>query len=306
MRKLLSHLFSQYLFAIILIVMWLIVLCMIILKHFQTSQYQQTAKISYAVKQNDLILSNLENAYSGLAFESSQEINLSLTTPTVNHTFSLLNNIFYTPLGQIYALYSKTNKNYTVYLNQSPILQIENPTLIYAFSLVNGHIVMVFKEIPIGKNYAYSILDISQNGHHMINEVGNFERLISANLDTYNNCIEMKFEDARHYSDENDYQVYQYCGNAIVTKAFDVKPDTYYLEKYAKFNAQQIYNLAKHDACFNDNNSIILNRSCSYGIKYCYIFKNIAVESNNKYYEIMKKACEQRSQAITFSKSEFN
>lgn len=305
MRKLLSFIFTQSLFAIILSAFWIILFIIVITKYINPpshEKYHITKNQNITKSNNKYILQNVLDLHSELSLNT---INYSPTNSSRKQILDLSHTTFYSSYGAINALYNDKTQNYTVYLNQAPITQVENPIVEYIYNLNNQHVVMIFQETITTNNYIYSILDITQHNSSKLTEVGNFEELISAELNnTTNSCIFMKFRDARLYTDAEDYQVYQYCGNGTVSKVSDVKSDAHYLERYSNYMAKNIYELAEQDQCWdNKQSTFILNHKCGYAIKYCYIFQAIKNKNeNDEYYNKIKNACQNRNNIVTFTR----
>lgn len=207
-------------------------------------------------------------------------------------------NSLYTELGVISSVYDVDTKNYILFLNNIPLGQVANPLVKYAFRLQNKQVILIFEAENIGNDSVYAMLDLSSRNKRILHEVGNFEKLQAASLSNDKLCVNLKFNDARKYSEQDgDYQLYQYCGNGSFNKLLDVKSEVYYQNKFAGMTAAQILHLAKQDKCYDSTTKhLVLNHKCGYGIKYCHIFKSITKEVNSTSYLDLEHACADRAQ----------
>jgi|LauGreDrversion4_2_1035121.scaffolds.fasta_scaffold297830_1 hypothetical protein len=201
-------------------------------------------------------------------------------------------NTLYTELGVISSVYDNDTKNYMLFLNNVPLGQVANPLIKYGFRLHNKQVILIFEVEKVGDNSVYTILDLSLKNKRILHEVGDFEELKAATLSNDQLCVYLKFNDTRKYSKNSDYQLYQYCGTGGFNKILNVKSEEYYQRKFAGMNSEQIIKLAEHDKCYDSKTQhFYLDHRCSYGIKYCHIFKLIKVESDNSNYRDLEHAC---------------
>lgn len=295
MQKILSFILNQ-IASVVLISMWLILFAVLIYRHYETKETQkitQKQQLTQLMDHGiDLLRDNVPELNVNELTESKQDKSVA-TMKNTAQMFNLLNNVFYTPIGQVYALYNTSNHKYSLYLNQSPIIEIDTPEIIYAFSLINGHVIIIFNDAYINnKNYSYSILDMTTTSHKIVHEIGNYRKIIEANVNNYSNCIQIKFEDSRAYADDGDYELYQYCGNSIVSKVMSVKSDEYYQSKFSSLTARDIYFNALADNCIESQSAkFIDNSNCKQGQKYCYMLqfaKNLNSQDDNLLHTMCK------------------
>ena len=293
--------------TVLLVVVWLIVLGVI---------SQRYLNRPHNLVNNDLKVTNsLESGVSAISSGDllQEQLNLNAathdvavvdkylfeSTTTSVKPINLLSDTLYSVLGELHAIYDVSSMQFMLFLNQTPIMQVHTSIVDYAFQLSGQHVILVFAAEIVGRDYVYTILDLSADGHRVMHEVGNYEQLIGVGLNSKKSCILLRFADARKYTERDDYQVYQYCGIGNVAKVLDVKSESYYQSKFAKLSAMDIYQIAHKDGCMNSmSNSFILNRSCSYGIKYCHMFKSMLNPKHDKYYLALQQACQQRSAAF--------
>ena len=282
---------------LLIIAIWLLVLAIIANRYFNFQKYTLPFANSIIASDKPIIetsfykldLTNQTNS------NSNEDINLRKIVTLDNSgqkSINLAVQVLYTSLGELHAIYNSHSGLYTLFFNQLPLSQINNPQVIYAFQLVPQRIVVIFAPDILGTDPIYTILDISPLNKTLIHEVGNYEQLISADIGHTGGCIYLKFVDARKYSEDGDYQVYQYCGNGNVTKILDVKPEDYYQYKFSKYSATQIMNQARVEHCFDESShNFIMSRACNYGIKYCYMFRALKKSKQTRDYSLLSNAC---------------
>lgn len=286
-------------FSFLLVVVWLVVLGVIAQRYFQvrntiTEQTNQNPQTTITnLKNRDLIYdkaSNTSELWSEYLFANSRSNNNSKTKQ-----LNLINEVLYTSLGEVHAIYDASSQRFTLYLNQVPIQLINTPIVNYAFQLNDQQVVLILAGEIIGRDYIYTLVDLNAKESKIIYDAGNFERLIDAELKPDKKCINMRFEDARKYAESDGYQVYQYCGSGNVSKVIDVKSEEYYHDKFADITAQEIYQQAINDGCFDVGlQSFNLKRSCSYGIKYCQPFHEMESPIHDYYYQVIQQACQKK------------
>ncbi len=290
-------------FSLLLAVVWLVVLGVIAQRYFKVrhtitisaSDKSTTNNITH-LKNRDLI-DDKDNLTSDLWDDSAFNVD-GANLKQVN----LLNQILYTSLGEVHAIYDASSKRFTLYLNQVPIQLINTPLVNYAFQLSERQVVLVFAGEKVGHDYVYTLIDLNNGNGRIIYDVGNFERLIDAELKPDKKCIHLRFEDSRKYAESGGYQIYQYCGTGNLAKVIDNKPESYYISKFAKISAEEIYQQALNDGCFNlDSNEFYLKRSCSYGVKYCKQFHGMVNPVHDKYYDIISMACQKKDSMPIYS-----
>ncbi len=290
--------------TVLLVVVWLMVLG-VIGKRYLNVQHDLAA--NEVVKFNNLESDDISASNGDLI---QDQLNLNPTDSSFigagkypfNHAttsmkqINLLSETLYSSLGELHAIYDVSSNQFMLFLNQTPISQVYSSIVEYAFQLNSQHIILIFAAEIVGHDYVYTILDLSQSAHRVMHEVGNYEQLIGAGLNRDKSCVLLRFTDSRKYAEKGDYQVYQYCGIGNVAKVLDVKSEEYYRSKFAQLRAVDIYNLALHDGCINAiNNTFVMNRACTYGIKYCHMYSSMVKPKPDKYYVALQRACQKRS-----------
>ena len=95
----------------------------------------------------------------------------------------------------------------------------------------------------------------------------------------------------RAYAESTDFPIYVYS-NGILTTRSDVKPDSYYENKFSTMSATDIVNIAKTDQCFDSGaNEIDGSHACQYATKYCFMFKAIKESEDNQDYTMLQRVC---------------
>ena len=292
---------------LLIIAIWLIVFGILANRYINVSQTLSTnAKITTVIekkaakliKNGDILEEQLNSSSSNLLLNTKTSHSF-LNKLGNNKIIDIQQTYLFTPLGELSASYDALNDRYTLYLNQLPLSQIDNPVVLYAFELADKSTIIIFDAEMVGKDPIYTILDLSSQHKEIIREVGNYQQLIEATLSPSNTCIHLKFRDVRKYSDTSDYQVYQYCGTGNVSKILDVKPKEYYIKKYANLSSKEILALAKDDACLTDNGkSFIMSYRCNYGIRYCFMLKSSTKLVKNAEYITLQKACNDRTSSL--------
>lgn len=290
--------------TVLLVVVWLFVLG-VIAKRYLNVQHDLSANevVKFSnlesgtppLSNGDLIQEQLNLNSASSSFIATGKYLFDSSTAPIKR-INLLSETLYSSLGELHAIYDTSSTRFTLFLNQTPVTQVHTSVVEYAFQLSSQHIVLIFAAEVVGHDYVYTILDLNHGGHRIMNEVGNYEQLVGANLNRDKSCVLLRFADSRKYAEKDDYQVYQYCGVGNVAKILDVKSEEYYRSKFARLRAIDIYNLALHDGCMNSTtNSFILNRSCTYGIKYCHMYNSMISPPADQYYALLRQACQKRS-----------
>lgn len=294
MQKILSFIINQ-IAAVVLILMWIVLFGVLIYRHYENKEIQKTTQEQQVSQSIDYGIDLLRDNSLDLNINELNESPVNQTVVKIKTSaqmFNLANNVFYTPIGQVYALYNISTHKYNLYLNKSPVVEVDTPEIIYAFSLINGHVILIFNDSFIdNEHYSYSILDMTTNSHRIVHEIGNYRKIIEASINNYSNCIQIKFEDSRTYSDDGDYELYQYCGNSIVSKVMSVKSDDYYKSKFSALTASDIYITALADNCIeSQTGKFFKERPCSNGQKYCHMMK-FAKKTSDQEYTLMQNLC---------------
>lgn len=290
--------------TVLLVVVWLIVLGVIGNRYLNVRHNLSANDIlkfnvlesgAIPISNGDLIQDQLNLNTTSSSFIGAGKYPFDHTAAEIKQ-INLLSETLYSSLGELHAVYDISSTLFMLFLNQTPLLQVHTSVVEYAFQLSSQHIILIFAAEIVGHDYIYTILDLNRGGHRIMNEVGNYEQLVGANLNRDKSCVLLRFADSRKYAEKDDYQVYQYCGSGNVAKILDVKSEEYYRSKFAQLRSVDIYNLALHDGCINSaTNSFILNRNCTYGIKYCHMYHSMVNPKSDKYYALLRQACQKRS-----------
>lgn len=287
---------------IAIIIFWIITCVVFIYRNHNSQQSLSTLVTSEILSESTIMATTSdiiqEQLNSPLFIKKDYNESFSLSNIHPNlHVINLTQHAIFLPYGELSALYNPATKRYSLFLNQLPFAQIDNPIVIYAFILKNQKIIIVFDSEIIGKDQIYTMLELSNSSQKVIKEVGNYKALLDASLNNTQTCVIFKFIDSRRYSDSNDYQVFRYCGSNII-KVMDVKPESYYHDKFSTLTAKEILELASSGNCYNPQiNKFQLTKACDYGIKYCYMLKFIK-ESSNLYYLHLQQACKSRMDGL--------
>ena len=291
---------------VLLIIFWLVVLAVMGYRYFNIDKKLQ----NYLYNDYHSESTQVDSITAGTAYQIMRQLNngslgdrqlITLSNNNARQFINLEDAVLYTNQGELHAAYNNANGLYTLFFNQIPISQIANPNIIYAFKLNNNNLILIFDAEVVNGDHIYAMLEISDSTRRILHELGNSESMIDATLSPNGNCIFLKFEDARKYTEDGDFQIYQYCGGNSVFKILDVKSEAYYQQKFANYSAKQIVNLAKNDRCLDkSNNGFYLSRECNYGIKYCYMFRQITKPTQDKYYKLLDKACNSTSVSTVY------
>lgn len=291
--------------TVLLVVVWFIVLGVIAQRYLNrphnlasdnVDTTNSSESVDRAISSGDLLQEQLNFDATKPELAAVDKYLYESITTTSAKPINLLSDTLYSVLGELHAVYDASSMQFMLFLNQTPILQVNTAIVDYAFQLSGQHVILIFAAEVVGHDYVYTILDLSADGHRVMHEVGNYEQLVGVGLNRKKTCVLLRFADARKYTERDDYQVYQYCGVGNVDKVLDVKSEDYYQNKFAKLSAMEIYQIAHKDGCMHSmSNSFILNRNCTYGIKYCHMFNSMLNPKQDKYYVALQQACQQRS-----------
>jgi|GEM_PF-2370938 len=292
---------------ILLISIWLVVLGIVAYRYFNIeNKVNSYLNIDYNNESKEIdsitgssyqIMKQLNNG--GSVFGERQSVTLSETN--ARQFINLDEVVLYTAQGELHAVFNNGNGLYTLFFNQLPISQISNPNIIYAFTLNNNNLILIFDAEVVHGDHIYSMLEINNGSKRLLHELGNYESMVNAVLSPSGGCIFMKFDDARKYTETGDYQVYQYCGGNSVFKILDVKSEEYYRRKFSHYTAKQILLLAKKDRCIDKlNENFYMTRECNYGIKYCYMLQQLVNPIHDKYYKQLYSMCNSSPVGIVY------
>ncbi len=283
---------------VLLISFWLVVLGILAYRYFNIDKtLQEYLYNDYHAAES----ATIDSITAGASYQIMRQLNngslgdrqlITLANTNTRQFINLEDVVLYTEQGELHAVYNNANGLYTLFFNQVPISQIANPNVIYAFKFNNNNVILIFDAEVVDGSHVYSMLEISNSTRRLLHELGNSESMIDATLSTNGNCIFLKFQDARKYTEEGDFQVYQYCGGNSVFKILEVKSEDYYQQKFSTYTARQIVHLAKNEHCLDTvNKGFYLTKECNYGIKYCYMFRQINNPARDSYYKILDTAC---------------
>jgi hypothetical protein len=155
--------------------------------------------------------------------------------------------------------------------------------------------VLIFAPAQLGNHYVYSLVDLAQTGSKIVSEVGNLQTLLDVEPTANGSCLLFKFADERKFTDAGDYQVYRYCSGKPMQKIAEIKPARHYHEQFACLNASQILKLAESEGCLTANGQLQMTAECSYGERYCYMYRFIDAATNDLNYTQLRKACNDRA-----------
>jgi hypothetical protein len=261
------------------------------------SNLDNKIKLSIPVKYSLYVTKSLfQNSISDLSFAPSDKIKLDNWINTVNAMAQLLGDYQSTPYGAIYVM-NESNLQY-LYFNGSEIepevannsIKIEkefitdNDNYIYLIGSYTGGAI----DADTRNNF---LIDIESNGTYKMTRMFAYQpnkiNLVGESILIYG------YNPGRPYAESTDFPIYEYSyGDLAVIQ--DVKPESYYLNKFSTLKPIDIINQAKKELCY-DNNKNLLDTSlgCKYGIKYCFEFKAIAESSNTDdiNYKILKQSC---------------
>ena len=97
---------------------------------------------------------------------------------------------------------------------------------------------------------------------------------------------------SKTYAEKDDFPIY-YFHNGVLKTIKSTKPESYYQEKFAKLNSENIINQAIDENCYDSTSQrLILDQNCNYGDKYCYEFKYITdLDKNSVSYKTLEVSC---------------
>lgn len=291
---------------LLLITFWLVVLGIVAYRYFNiekklnsylNADYAGESNVDSITDSSYQIMKQLNNGNIGI----NERQAIILHDSNARQFINLEEVALYTDRGELHTVYNNGSNLYTLFFNQLPISQIPNPNVIYAFTFTNHNLMLIFDAEVVHGDHIYSMLEISDSSKRLVHELGNYESMTNAILSPNGNCIFMKFNDARKYTEEGDYQVYQYCGGGNVFKILDVKSEDYYQQKFAGYSARKIIQAAQKEQCIDSlNNRFIMTRECNYGIKYCYMLRQMVNPVKDKYYEQLFQMCNSSSTGMIY------
>ena len=243
------------------------------------------------------------NVYAG-SLESRQlgTLKLNLTNEgslKLNNWVASLNELakhlgYYelTPNGALYVL--KESEQQVLYFNGQKIIpEVSNSTI-----NIEKRYVLDDKYVFLIGSYTGGTIDADTRNNMLIQIESNSKYTITRNFGYQNitlgheSLVISGIAPGRIYAESDDFPIYNYKDGEL-TIARDVKPESYYMVKFAAMKPIDIVNIAKADKCF-DNISNLLDKShvCKYAMKYCFMYEAIKVNSDDRYYQILKKSCD--------------
>lgn len=228
-------------------------------------------------------------------------------------SIDLLKRNLVTKYGKLSAITDSDGYNPRIIFNNKEIMKdILSRDIAISEVFTLGQDIMVILAIANG-GVAWSncyLLDIKPNKTTTVKLIPNGWDHLSFSK----NCFIVKTADKRPYADLGDYILYYYCVNNNQSKYDDTtfaKSDDYYKQKFSKYSAKQIYDIAISDQvekCNRENNKLYNDKAyneCimfatkgidgshanSYGCKYCFMFSSIQNNIQDKYTKILHNLC---------------
>ncbi|MDQ5920654.1 MAG: hypothetical protein QG673_710 [Pseudomonadota bacterium] len=247
----------------------------------------------YRVNQNiDANVSQFEFAYP-------DKIKVERWTAELNNLSKQLGDYQLSPNGAIYVL--KESEQQTLYFNGQPIVpEISNTRV----QIEKSYVIESNAVFLIG-TYTGGSIDSDTRNNLLIQLVGNGGYKVTRPF-AYQSIIQNNNESlvikgvtpGRPYAESDDFPIYIYRKSSLEILR-DIKPDSYYISKFANLTPQDIIIQSKHEQCFDtDNNMLSLSHTCSYGSKYCFEFGAIKESKkpdhdldHDRYYKILDKSC---------------
>lgn len=259
------------------------------------SNLDSNIRLTIPVKYNLYVPKSVfQNSISDLAILSNDRIKLNGWIDNVNLLAQQLGDYQTTPFGAIYVM-NESNMQYLYFNGNAIVPEVSNNSVkIEKEYVINQHYVYLIGSYTGGAIDADTrnnfLIDIESNSSYKMTRMfayqANKVNLVNESIIIYG------YNPGRPYAESNDFPIYSYF-NGNLTVLQDVKPESYYLNKFAGMHPIDIINQAKNDLCFDNNNNLLdTSLSCKYGIKYCFEFKAIAESSDeDMYYKILKQSC---------------
>ena len=203
---------------------------------------------------------------------------------------TMLNKGIKTQIGIIKSI--ATSSGNSIMINNKTVseIQAQSPIELSNLFAIEGSQIFLIGYNQGGNdcNIKYQFITINKSGYKLSSQFGNCLPYTKAQqtVDT----ISINFKSNNEYATQNDFIVYQYQ-NGLVKQTKKDKSDKYYLKKYASLSAKGIMALAIKDGCANDG---ILNydNACSWGKKYCTMFKALKNPVKDNDYQTLKEFCD--------------
>lgn len=106
----------------------------------------------------------------------------------------------------------------------------------------------------------------------------------------HHNELSVKIANYLPYASKHDFAIYSYKSDGEFKQVKAQKDDSYYKAKYAKYSAKKIMHIAKQDKCLNDDGTINTSHACSWGIKYCFMYKSMTNPKHDKAYSQLESS----------------
>ncbi|MBP9743207.1 MAG: hypothetical protein KBD37_07615 [Burkholderiales bacterium] len=234
---------------------------------------------------------NHESNTSGLKIGAANLVLVDKWITSLNNFSTQLGDYQLTVNGAIYVL--KESDQQTLYFNGEPITPEISNTQIH----IEKSYVLESQPVLLIGSYTGGSIDadthnnilvrLAPNNNYQVTQPFAYQSIIQNGESLIINGI----APGRPYAEIGDNPVYIYSGGRLLIKQ-DVKPESYYLTKFAHLTPKQIVDEAKQEQCFdNENNLLDISHTCRYASKYCFKFRALKESGEDQYYNILKQSC---------------
>lgn len=219
------------------------------------------------------VTNNHESNTSGLQLKASDRVLLDKWISSLNDFSNQLGDYQLTVNGAVYVL--KESDWQTLYFNGEPLTPEISNTQIH----IEKSYVLESQPVLLIGSYTGGSIDADTHNNILVQLATNNNYKVTRPF-AYQSIIENGesliingIAPGRPYAEIGDNPIYTYSqGNLLIKQ--DVKPESYYLTKFAHLTPKQIVDEAKQEQCFdNENNLLDLSHTCRYGVKYCFKFR---------------------------------
>jgi hypothetical protein len=235
-----------------------------------------------------------EGSTSGLKLTLDNQTKLNAWLKSINALTNSLGDYQLSSGGALYVI--KESLVQDLYFNGSPT----NPKISNQILSIEKSYTLGDKAVFLIGSYTGGTIDADTLNNYLIqiDKSGNYKAtpefayIQNGIMQTGESLVINGVIPFRPYAESDDYPIYNYS-NGVLNTIRAAKDDSYYLKKFSTLSPAAIINMAKLEQCFDTaNNEIDTSHACSYGHKYCFMYRAIKAPVSDANYQILKKACD--------------
>ena len=261
----------------------------LVLKSNLDSKHTLNLPVSYNVYKVD---DKSQSSTSGINLTAEEKVKLNTWLEAMNTSTKQLGDYQLTPGGALYVMKGDQQVLYFNGTHVSPPVSNEVINIEKSYTLGGNSVFIIgtYSGGTIDSDTMNNLLiQVDKNGKYIMTQKFAFQQ--NGIMQVGESLVINGVIPFRAYAESTDFPIYVYS-NGVLTSRQDVKPDSYYENKFSTMTADDIVNIAKADQCFDAGvQEIDGSHACQYATKYCFMFKAIKESEDNDNYTMLQKVC---------------